>query len=95
MQGLFIDKLPFPVPTEPLFEAMSEQIEELGESAFFNLSIPIATLKIKQGSGRLIRKENDKGYILIADKRLLEKQYGQGIIRALPNFNRIRTLPKI
>lgn len=93
MQGLFIDKMPFPTPSDPLFAARSRKCEAGGGFAFTDLSVPMATLKLRQGVGRLIRKESDKGFVMIADKRLLEKNYGKGIVSALPPFKKVRRMP--
>lgn len=86
MQGLFIDKLPFPVPSDPLFAAMSDMYEVRGKKPFFDLSLPLATLKLRQGIGRLIRTANDTGAVMLADRRLIDKGYGQTVIDALPDF---------
>jgi len=95
MQGLFIDKLPFPVPSDPLFAAMSDLYETRGKKPFFDLSLPLATLKLRQGMGRLIRTVNDKGYAMLADRRLLDKGYGGSVIRALPDFRFIVNVEKM
>ena len=80
-----IMKLPFPVPTEPLFSAKSKIIEEEGGNSFMDLSVPLTSLKLKQGIGRLIRSENDKGIVLILDNRLTKKRYGKTISNSLQN----------
>lgn len=79
-----INKLPFPVPTEPVFEARADAIKVAGGSDFAELTIPMMSLTLKQGFGRLIRHRNDKGVVAILDPRLHKKGYGKGIIRSLP-----------
>jgi ATP-dependent DNA helicase DinG len=80
-----IDKLPFPVPTEPVFQARSNQIEKNGGNSFGSLTIPAMTLTLVQGFGRLIRTKNDKGVVAILDSRLSGTGYGKGIVRSLPD----------
>jgi ATP-dependent DNA helicase DinG len=80
-----IDKLPFPVPTEPVFQARSEQIERNGGNSFGSLTIPAMTLTLEQGYGRLIRSKSDKGVVAILDSRLTSTGYGKKIVRSLPD----------
>lgn len=77
---LIILKLPFDVPTHPLFQARSEQYK----TPFFEYAIPRAIIKFKQGFGRLIRNENDKGKVLLLDPRVITKQYGKIFLESLP-----------
>ncbi len=79
-----IDKLPFPVPTEPVFEARCEEIVRRGGDSFGELTIPMMTLPLQQGAGRLIRTKRDRGVVAILDPRLKTKGYGGKIIRSLP-----------
>lgn len=81
---VIIVKLPFPSPGEPIISARSRKIENEGGSGFFNLLLPEATMKLKQGYGRLIRTRNDKGIVLILDSRIVRKGYGAAMLRALP-----------
>ena len=83
-----IAKLPFMVPDDPLHEALSEWIEENGGNSFFDLSLPIASLRLIQACGRLLRTETDTGTVTILDKRLLTKRYGSQLLDALPAFRR-------
>lgn len=83
-----IDKLPFPSPADPVFAARADALDKKGKSSFFLLSIPEATILLKQGCGRLIRSEQDHGVIVICDSRLIEKRYGKIIQEALPGFLR-------
>lgn len=81
---VIIDKLPFPVPTEPVFEARAEQIERRGGQSFMELSVPMMTLVLQQAAGRLIRTKRDRGVIAIMDPRLKTKGYGHTICKSLP-----------
>lgn len=81
---VILTKLPFPVPTEPLFQARCKQLEKEGKSSFYEYSIPKALVKFKQGFGRLIRNQSDFGCILCLDSRLLNKSYGKIFIQSLP-----------
>ena len=79
-----IDKLPFPVPTDPVFEARCEQIKRRGGNDFAELTVPMMTLPLQQGFGRLIRTKSDRGVVAILDPRLKTKGYGTKIVRSLP-----------
>jgi len=89
---VIIDKLPFAPPDDPVFQAKSELIKNRGGSPFQDLSLPDATIALKQGAGRLIRDEQDWGVLLIGDRRLVEKGYGKLLWRSLPPFRRTRDL---
>jgi ATP-dependent DNA helicase DinG len=78
---LAIARLPFAVPTDPIFAARSETFDE----PFLQYSVPDAILKFRQGFGRLIRTKNDRGVVAVFDKRLLTKQYGQQFLQSLPD----------
>lgn len=92
---LVIDKLPFPVPTEPLFEARTEAIEAQGGDAFRDYTIPFMALILKQGHGRLIRHRGDTGVVAILDPRLKSKGYGRIIVRSLPPSREVRKLEDV
>lgn len=83
---VLIAKIPFPVPTEPVEETLSEWIRSKGRDPFREIALPEAGLRLVQASGRLIRSESDRGRITIFDKRLLVKGYGAGLLRSLPPF---------
>jgi ATP-dependent DNA helicase DinG len=83
-----IAKLPFAVPDDPLQEALAEWIEDNGGNSFFDISLPIASLRLIQACGRLLRTESDTGTVSILDKRLITKRYGGQLLNALPPFRR-------
>ena len=87
LTNLIITKLPFAVPNSPVEEAHSEWITSQGGNPFMQLAIPETSKKLIQSCGRLIRKEQDSGTIIILDKRVKTKRYGKGLLDALPPFN--------
>jgi ATP-dependent DNA helicase DinG len=84
---LIIVRLPFSPPDDPVVAAKCEQITKQGENAFYNYSLPEAILKFKQGFGRLIRTERDKGLLFVFDKRIIEAKYGRHFIASLPSID--------
>ena len=82
---VIIVKLPFTVPSTPIIKARSEALEKSGVSSFMEMTVPEATLRLKQGIGRLIRSETDKGVVIILDSRILRKGYGRMMISSLPD----------
>ena len=89
LQLVVIDKLPFPPPGDPLVEARCNRIESEGRSAFADFSIPEAAVALKQGAGRLIRRESDTGVLVICDTRLSSMGYGRRLLAALPPMRRL------
>ena len=85
-----IDKLPFSPPDDPVLAARIEQIAKAGGNPFMDYQVPRAVISLKQGAGRLIRDESDRGVLMICDPRLISKPYGKRIWRALPPFRRTR-----
>ena len=81
---LVITKLPFSVPSDPVFAARSEAIAEEGQNAFVDYAVPQAVLKFKQGFGRLIRSSHDRGVCAVLDRRVLSKRYGRSFVDSLP-----------
>jgi ATP-dependent DNA helicase DinG len=83
-----VDKCPFPVPSDVIFKARSEAIDKLAtrfnEKSFAKLSVPMMTLVLQQGIGRLIRTATDRGLIAILDPRLADSFWGKPIMKALP-----------
>lgn len=76
LSQVIIVKLPFTVPNDPVFVARSEAIEKRGGIPFFELSVPEAIIKFRQGIGRLIRRSDDRGVVVVLDRRIYEKNYG-------------------
>ena len=89
LQLVVIDKLPFPPPNDPLVEARSQRLECLGKSSFSDYSLPEAAVALKQGAGRLIRSENDRGLLVVCDPRLTGMSYGKRLMSSLPPMRRI------
>ncbi len=81
---VIIVKLPFRVPTEPVVRARLKRIEAEGKNPFFEYTLPLAVIKLRQGIGRLIRNTTDRGIVVIMDGRLLQKSYGRIFLRSLP-----------
>jgi ATP-dependent DNA helicase DinG len=90
-----IDRLPFNPPDDPVLAACIERIQRAGGNAFMDYQLPRAVITLKQGAGRLIRDEKDRGTLMICDPRLVEKSYGRRIWRALPPFRRTRSLAEV
>ena len=85
-----IDKLPFAPPDDPVLAARIEKINRQGGNAFMEYQLPHAVLTLKQGAGRLIRSEDDRGALMICDPRIISKSYGSKIWRSLPPMKRTR-----
>ena len=82
--ALLIAKLPFRVPSEPMIAAQCEAIEARGGNPFVEYMMPHASLRLKQGFGRLIRTATDRGVVVLSDPRVVTKRYGRGLLDALP-----------
>jgi len=91
LQLVVIDKLPFPPPNDPLVEARSRRLESQGRSPFGEYSLPEAAVALKQGAGRLIRRESDLGVLAICDTRLVAMGYGRRLLAALPPMRRLES----
>src|SRR5690606_26492705 len=87
-----IDKLPFAPPDDPVLRARSRAIEAGGGNAFGELSLPAAAMALKQGAGRLIRSEQDRGLLVICDERLASRSYGRKLLGSIPPFRRVGSL---
>ena len=91
LQLVIIDKLPFPPPGDPLVEARAQRLEGQGRSAFNDYFVPEAAVALKQGAGRLIRRESDQGLLVVCDTRLLSMGYGRRLLAALPPMRRLQS----
>jgi ATP-dependent DNA helicase DinG len=89
LQCVLIDKLPFPPPNDPLVEARVKRLEGEGRNAFSDYFIAEAAVSLKQGAGRLIRSETDRGLLVVCDPRLASMSYGKRLRQALPPMPRL------
>jgi ATP-dependent DNA helicase DinG len=87
-----IDKLPFAPPDDPVLSARLDALSKKGLSPFAVHQLPQAVITLKQGAGRLIRAETDRGVLMICDTRLVDKPYGRRIWQSLPPFKRTREI---
>jgi ATP-dependent DNA helicase DinG len=90
-----IPKLPFGNPGAPLVAARLDFIKRRGFNGFMAYTLPDATLRLKQGTGRLIRRETDRGAVVVLDRRMLTKPYAGVILRSLPNYYRTQNIDDI
>ena len=95
LQLVIIDKLPFPPPNDPMAEARSKALEADGRSAFNDYFVPEAAVALKQGAGRLIRRETDQGVLVVCDTRLISMGYGKRLLRALPPMKRLSSAAEL
>jgi len=89
---VIIDKIPFAPPDDPVLSARIDQLNAEGKNAFMEHQLPYSVITLKQGAGRLIRDETDKGVLMICDPRLITKSYGKRIWQSLPPFKRTKEL---
>ena len=90
-----IDKLPFAAPDDPVFEARLDAIRRAGGNPFRDEQLPQAVIALKQGAGRLIRSESDRGVLVLCDPRLLGKSYGRIFLDSLPPLPRTRRVEDV
>ena len=90
-----IDKLPFAPPDDPVLAARIEAIRAREGNPFTELQLPQAVLQLKQGAGRLIRDDTDRGVLMLCDPRLLSKAYGRQILKSLPPMKPTRSLSEV
>jgi ATP-dependent DNA helicase DinG len=90
-----IDKLPFAPPDDPVLAARIEAVRARGGNPFTELQLPQAVLQLKQGAGRLIRDDTDRGVLMLCDPRLLSRPYGARILQSLPPMKRTRELEEV
>lgn len=89
LSQVIIVKLPFTVPNDPVFVARSEAIEKKGGNSFMELSVPEAVIKFRQGIGRLIRRSDDRGAVVVLDRRIYEKRYGSIFVASMPECKKM------
>jgi len=92
---VIIDRLPFAVPDDPVLSARIDKMNNEGRNAFMEYQLPQAVITLKQGAGRLIRDESDRGVLMICDPRLLGKPYGKRIWQSLPPMRRTREIGEV
>lgn len=87
LTALMIVRLPFASPDEPMVAAKCNQLEEEGKNAFYHYSLPEAILRFKQGVGRLIRNEKDRGILFVLDNRIVTAKYGKDFLDSIPDVD--------
>jgi ATP-dependent DNA helicase DinG len=92
---VIIDRLPFAPPDDPVLAARIEQLNNQGRNAFLEYQLPEAVITLKQGAGRLIRDDTDRGVLMLCDPRLISKPYGRRIWQSLPPMRRSRELAEV
>ena len=92
---VIIDKLPFASPGDPVLQARIDALKERGGNPFMEFQVPQAAIALKQGAGRLIRDETDRGVLVICDPRLLKKGYGHTFLNSMPAMARTRELADV
>jgi ATP-dependent DNA helicase DinG len=90
-----IDKLPFAPPDDPVLAARIDTLKRQGRNAFFEVQLPRAVISMKQGAGRLIRDETDRGVLMVCDPRMVDKPYGRRIWQSLPPMRRTREIGEV
>ena len=90
-----IDRIPFAVPDDPVFEARLNAIRQAGGNPFRDEQVPLAAISLKQGVGRLIRSDRDRGVLMLCDPRLTEKSYGKIFLDSLPPMRRTRNVADV
>jgi ATP-dependent DNA helicase DinG len=92
---VIIDRLPFPTPSDPLVTARIRALQARGLDGFEHYMVPAATVRLKQGFGRLIRSTSDRGVVALLDGRAASTRYGVTILEALPRARRIDHLDEL
>jgi ATP-dependent DNA helicase DinG len=88
LQVVVLCRLPFRVPSEPVLRARMAAIEREGGNPFAELSLPDAVVRMRQGFGRLMRRHDDQGVVLVLDSRIITRQYGEVFLESLPSTRR-------
>jgi ATP-dependent DNA helicase DinG len=89
---VIIDKLPFASPGDPVLQARVDALRRQGGNPFLSYQVPQAVIALKQGAGRLIRDERDRGLLVVCDRRLVSKPYGKLFVRSLPPMTKTQDL---
>ena len=84
LEIVVIGRLPFAVPSDPVIEALSEEVARQGGNPFAGYAVPEAAIKLRQGAGRLIRHRNDRGVVIVCDTRIVTTRYGGMFMKSLP-----------
>ncbi len=92
---VIIDKMPFAPPDDPVLAARIDVMEKQGMNGFMHHTLPEAIINLKQGAGRLIRDETDRGVLMICDPRIITKSYGRRVWQSLPPFKRTRVQAEV
>lgn len=92
---VIIDKLPFSSPGDPVLKARLSAMEQQGQNPFFEHQLPAAVIALRQGIGRLIRDETDRGVLMVCDPRLLKRSYGQIFLDSVPPMRRTRDIEDV
>lgn len=95
LSAVVIDRLPFAPPDDPVLAARLAALQRAGGNPFMEYQVPEAAITLKQGAGRLIRSETDRGVLMICDARLTDKPYGRRLWQSLPPFRRTRELEEV
>jgi ATP-dependent DNA helicase DinG len=95
LSAVLIDRLPFAVPSDPVTAARIRQINEEGGNAFTDYQVPQAVITLKQGFGRLIRSESDRGVLVMLDHRMMRKPYGRVFLESLPQYRKTNRLDDV
>jgi ATP-dependent DNA helicase DinG len=95
LSAVVIDKLPFASPDDPVLQWRGQYLEQCGGNSFQSLLLPDAVIRLRQGCGRLLRRIEDKGVIMLADPRLRSKAYGSAFLNSLPAINQVDDLAAV
>jgi len=95
LSAVIIDKLPFESPFEPVLKARLNAMQAAGENPFMDYQVPRAVITLRQGAGRLIRSQQDKGVLMIGDARLRTTRYGKVFLNSLPSMRRTSNQTKV
>jgi ATP-dependent DNA helicase DinG len=91
LHAVVLCRLPFRVPSEPVLKARMAALEADGGNSFMELSLPDAVVRMRQGFGRLMRRRDDRGVVLVLDSRIVTKRYGEVFLDSLPPARRLVT----